>query len=113
MEPGGFLQSSLPSPPRSIGRPAEATHLVLPEPRATPLRPDGPKQSALIDYLDNKLLHISRRYQKRHNQHISNGQREVEDVQGYATIGEMARDLETLTDLVWISSTRTKLHRTL
>lgn len=106
MEGGGFLRSSLPSPPPSVGEGDAQNNHLLPRPRVTALRPGSQKQSALIDYVDNKLLHISRKYQKRHSQQSQDEQGPDEDVQGYLAFGSMARDLEALLDVVWMSGTR-------
>ena len=107
MEGGGFFRPSLPSPPPSVGEGDVQNHQLLPRPRALPLRPGSQKQSALIDYVDSKLLHISRKYQKRHSELSRDEQDLDEDVQGYASFDAMARDLVALLDVVWMSGTRT------
>lgn len=107
--PGGFLVPTLPSPPRSshdsvIG----ASHNVLPPTRTKPLSPGSSKESAFIDYVDNKLLGISRRYEKRFN--VTSGDETMEAVdpggRGYEAFGEFAKDVEAVVDVVWTSGTR-------
>ena len=54
---GGFLPTASPPPLTETS--------TLPCPRSHPLKPGSQKESALIAYLDNRLLSISRRYEKR------------------------------------------------
>ena len=101
--PGGFFHSVLPSPPPSTAGSDVVSHPLLPQHRANPLRPGSQKQSSLIDYVDTKLLHISRRYEKRFDG-IENSDNEEE--RGYSSFAEMAKDLDAIVDVVWISATR-------
>ncbi|KAL9132223.1 MAG: hypothetical protein Q9217_000027 [Psora testacea] len=103
--PGGFLQATLPSPPPSSDTQSTNTPPILPRPRATPLRPGSLKQSSLIHYADNKLLAISRRYEKRFNAGLESDGTEDAESRGYNDFGEMARDLEGVIDIVWVSGT--------
>ena len=106
-EPGGFLQPLLPSPPNSsVTSPANST-TALPQPRNSPLKPGSAKESTFIDYVDRKLLAISRRYEKRFNIGL-----EISDVfdpegRGYESFAEAAKELELVQDMVWVSGTRT------
>ncbi|KAK5048982.1 hypothetical protein LTR84_005404 [Exophiala bonariae] len=68
-----------------------------------PLRPGSQKEIALINYLDDKLLRITRRHAKK----FSNERRDNDDTPGYTTYDEFATDIEPLIDIVWISGTPT------
>ena len=103
--PGGFLQSALPSPPPSSVASDATVHALLPRQRASPLKPGSQKQSALIDHIDNRLLHISRRYEKRYNAKFLE-QKDDDEVKGYDSFAQMANDLGSILDVVWVSGTR-------
>lgn len=106
-EPGGFLQPTLPSPPSSsVNSPTPARGL-LPHPRSKPLRPGSSKESELINYVEQKLLAVSRRFENRFSAALSE-QEDNPDVEGrgYKDIGEQLRDLDPVVDLVWVSGTR-------
>lgn len=106
LQPGGFLPPTLPSPPTSS---ASATASVLPHPRFNPLKPGGAKESSFIDYVDRKLLAISRRYEKRFNADFDNESSSSEpEGRGYETFDEMAQELDSTIDIVWVSGTRTR-----
>lgn len=102
--PGGFLQPILPSPPASPVSSPSAGNTILPQPRSTPLKPGSAKESSFIDYVDRKLLGISRRYEKRFNAGFEDD--ETSEGRGYESYGELARDLEGVIDVVWMSGTR-------
>ena len=104
--PGGFLQPTLPSPPSSSINSPPAGNTILPQPRSTPLRPGGAKESSFIDYVDRKLLGISRRYEKRFNAEFEDEATSGIQGRGYESYGELARDLEGVIDVVWVSGTR-------
>jgi len=94
--PGGFLPPSIPSPPVSI---VSSLHIIgkqrpLPVPRPTPLKPGSKHETALVRFLDDGLLDISRKYTKKYTPG------------GYYDIQPMVQDLERLVDLIWISATR-------
>lgn len=105
MEPGGFLPH-LPSPPNSsIGSPS-IDHSALPSTRSHPLKRGSTKESAVIDHVDAKLLEISRRYEKRFNPANQRVTETDTKIPGYETFGEAARDLDSVTDVVWVTGTR-------
>ena len=106
--PGGFLQPTLPSPPASTATSASPAPPVLPRPRANPLKPGTSKESSFIDYVDNKLLGVSRRYEKRYNADFEDEATSGIEGRGYESFGEMAKDLEAVIDVVWVSGTRMK-----
>lgn len=104
-EPGGFLQPILPSPPSSSVSSPSATS-ILPHPRANPLKPGSVKESSFIDYVDRKLLGISRRYEMRSNVSLEDELSSDLEGKGYEEFGGVAEDLETLADAIWVSGTR-------
>ena len=108
--PGGFLQPTLPSPPASTTTSASTATPVLPRPRANPLKPGSSKESSFIDYVDNKMLGVSRRYEKRYNTDFEDEATSGIEGRGYENFGELAKDLEAVIDVVWVSGTRMK-HR--
>jgi len=105
-EPGGFLHPTLPSPPPSSATSISIAPSALPPPRHTPLKPGSGKESSFIDYVDRKLLGISRRYEKRFNADLEDENTSDIEGQGYKSFGEMAKDLENVVDVIWISGTR-------
>ena len=106
-EPGGFLQPILPSPPDSSV--ASPKNPVLPHPRSTPLKTGSLKQSSLIDHVDQKLLAISRRYELRSFASLRDDTSTAftESDKGYESFEEVAKDMEGLVNIIWVSGTRT------
>ncbi|KAF8457304.1 hypothetical protein BGX38DRAFT_1266052 [Terfezia claveryi] len=92
---GGFLLPSIPSPPVSIGSSLRiiGKQRPLPAPRPTPLKPGSKHETALVRFLDDGLLDISRKYTKKYTPG------------GYYDIQHIVQDLEKLVDLIWISAT--------
>ncbi|KEF55391.1 uncharacterized protein A1O9_08141 [Exophiala aquamarina CBS 119918] len=103
----GVRACGLASPPVSVGSPSpsNASNLnhnsSLPAPRMHRLRPGSQKEIALINYLDDKILRITRRYAKK----FSNESRDKDNTPGYTTYDEFATDVEPLVNVVWISGT--------
>ena len=106
MEPGGFLQPHLPSPPQSSDGSQTVNGLVLPVARSYPIKRGSGKESAVIDHVDAKLLEISRRYEKRFNPGSGKEAEADTKARGYETFGEAAKDLDAITDVVWVTGTR-------
>ena len=109
LEAGGFLHSSLPSPPASTLTTPSVAPSVLPSPRNRPLKPGSAKESNLIAYIDQKLLEISGRYERRFNVLSGEDSDRLEDTiaaNGYENFGELAVDLENVVDIIWVSGTR-------
>lgn len=104
-EPGGFLQPVLSSPPSTTGG-SPSTNSVLPHPRSSPLKPGSAKESSFINHVDAKLLSISRRYEKRFNAKWEDEPSSDLEGRGYEDFGGVARDLEALADVIWVSGTR-------
>ena len=108
-EPGGFLQPSLPSPPRSTVTSPSSRSSILPQQRHSPLKSGSAKESTFIDYVDRKLLSISRRYEKRFNVGLEDRGASDPEGRGYESFAEVAKDLELVQDVVWVSGTRKTL----
>lgn len=106
---GGFI---LPPSPSSLASTALSSTLALPQPRTEPLRPGGAKWSALIRYVDTRLLHIQRRFSKRTTPiaaGLSDEARDAADawgdVKGYRSMTQACRDLRQVVRIVWTSGT--------
>jgi hypothetical protein len=96
---------ALATPPASTASPTPSTASTqpsasLPVPRSHPLIPGSPKEISLINYLDNHILRITRRYAKKFS---SEGSRD--DTPGYTSYDEFFGDVDPLVDVVWISAT--------
>ncbi|KAF7892203.1 uncharacterized protein EAF01_010283 [Botrytis porri] len=98
-ESGGFLPDALPSPSPSTTS-VSSTSSNLPQPRAKPLRAGSGKEQAARRYVENRLLHVSRRYTKKFEEH-----EEGDSVVGYVSMKEVAKDLSEIIDVLWLSST--------
>ena len=96
------------------------------------MRPGGSKESAFIRYVDQQILHIQRRFAKRDApsdektriKETDEDGRVIEevddqatsaridrseawnDVRGYKSFAEAARDMEELIAVIWVSGTR-------
>ncbi|KAL8899079.1 MAG: hypothetical protein Q9192_001761 [Flavoplaca navasiana] len=102
---GGFLRSSLPSPPASSVSSPSAARPILLQPRSRPLRSGSSKESDFINHVEQKLLAISRRYENRFSATLSEEANPDVEGRGYTNIGEEVRDLDPVVDLIWISGT--------
>lgn len=97
------------SPPASAASPSSTntngqrlTSRNLPTPRQHSLLPGSLKETQLIDYLDNHVLRVSRRYGKK----FSNERTDNDDTPGYTSFDQVVADVDPLVDVVWISGTR-------
>lgn len=99
---GGFLPSpQSPAPSTASTSVSATTSAALPHPRSRPLRAGSSKEEAARRYVDDKLLHVSRRYTKRFQP------AEPDDtVVGYASMREVCKDLNDVVDVLWLSGTR-------
>ena len=101
LEPGGFIPASPPSlTPSNSSRGSTTSN--LPHPRSHPLRAGSAKEEAARRYVEGRLLHISRRYTKKFQSTDP-----AEDVHGYESMNEAAKDLGEVVDVLWLSGTRT------
>jgi hypothetical protein len=101
-EEGGFVRPVL-TPPRSLASSA-TTKANLPHPRTTPLKSGSSKESMFIRFLDENITRIQRRHTLRGNKQHQN-----ETNSGFTSFVQVAKELDTLLNLVWISGTRTCL----
>ena len=98
------------SPPASAASPSPsqgaAQHIAstLPNARHHPLSPGSAKEIALINYLDRKILQISRRYGKKFTE--SDADHAEDDIPGYMNIDQACVDITRLVDVAWASGTR-------
>lgn len=76
----------------------------LPQPRRHPLQPGGTKESELIRYLDHGVNQI----QKRVDNRVTNRKALALSSQGegYHAFWEVAKDLDGLVDVIWVSGSR-------
>lgn len=107
-EPGGFIQTYLPSPaPSTPASASTATPSVLPRPRTHPLKAGSAKETGVINHLDAGVLRVQRRHAKKFSGVYGGNQGgEHEEVEGYYSFKEMAGDIEALVNVVWVSGTR-------
>jgi hypothetical protein len=96
------------SPPASAASPAPSTASfatrkpTLPTPRRHRLQAGSQKEIVLINYVDDKILRITRRYAKK----FSNEAVDTDDAPGYTTYDQFVADADPLLDVVWVSGTR-------
>ncbi|KAI4859558.1 hypothetical protein F4820DRAFT_439357 [Hypoxylon rubiginosum] len=98
---GGFLPDgriSLPSPAPSAASSRAAAR--LPHPRSKPLARGSRKEDYARNYVSDRLLHISRRYVKKHG--IPDP---ADEVTGYESMDEVCRDIEEVVDVLWFTGT--------
>ena len=103
-EAGGFLHPALFTPPASDT--ASSVHSTLPYPRSQPLKPGSSKESNFIAYVDRKLLDISRTHETRHFDDNDDELESIHQKKVYKSFADVAKDLEKVIDVVWISGTR-------
>ena len=109
--PGGFLHSSLPSPPPSSIGDASIASSALPHPRNHPLKLGSVKETAFINHVDSGIARAQGRFAKRTGPRDPNIPIDEEaiaaagNLPGYRNFGEAGRDLEQLIEIVWISGT--------
>ncbi|KAK8859356.1 meiotic recombination protein DMC1 [Apiospora arundinis] len=95
---GGFVPPTLPSPAPSTASSRAASG--LPHPRSKPLVPGSRKEDYARKYAESRLLHISRRYVKKH------GIPDPSDtVKGYDNFEELCHDLEEVILVLWFTGT--------
>lgn len=98
----------LPSPSPSLTSTQSSNTLLspskdLPLSRTRPLKPGSQKEISLINYIDSKLLRITRRYAMK----FSSDSNETDDAKGYLSFDEIVEDLDGIFNVVWISGTPT------
>jgi hypothetical protein len=96
-------RADLPTPPASSA--AASQHASpLPQPRRRPLPPGGTKETSLISYLDHGLNQIQKRVDNRATHRKTPAL--VGQEAGYRAFWEVAKDLDGLLDVVWVSGSR-------
>lgn len=96
-----------PSPcPSSTSTVDEITTTSLPTPRHHPLKPASQKEIAFINYLDSKILQISRRYAKKFSSESAEAN---EEARGYIDFAEVADEVDHVLNAIWVSSTRKQM----
>jgi hypothetical protein len=93
----------IPTPPASSVAPSQYAS-SLPQPRRHPLKPGGPKESELIRYLDHGINNIQKRVDNRTTNRKLNPV--LGEEVGYGTFADVAKDLDALVDVVWVSGSR-------
>ncbi|KAK0899553.1 hypothetical protein LTR02_009589 [Friedmanniomyces endolithicus] len=117
---GGFIPYSPPPSSVTASSTTTAAH-ALPHPRSAPLRPGGPKESAFIRHVDQRLLHIQRRFAKRSSPgapRLAENERSDADSEhgvgerwagakgdGYTSMRQACREISEVVDVVWVSGT--------
>ncbi|KAK6522544.1 hypothetical protein TWF281_001985 [Arthrobotrys megalospora] len=119
---GGFIPPStyLPSPaPSNYSSTASRSSGVLPNQRSTPLKSGSLPETKFINYVDNALLEIARKFTKKfpseeekseaaRANHGSGGSTPTPSggvIVGYSDVEPLIEDLEKLIGLVWVSGT--------
>jgi hypothetical protein len=74
---------------------------ALPHPRGKSLKPGSSKEDLVRRYVEEKLMHTSRRYVKKFGQ-AGPG----DDVVGYKSFSEVCKDLDSVVNVLWLSGTR-------
>ena len=98
------MPTSMLSPPQSSIASTSTVSATLPFPRQHPLKAGGTKESTLIRFIDDGIIKIKRRYAKRGAEDLDVG--EKLEARGYKSFQEVAKDMERLFDLIWVSGTR-------
>ena len=94
----------LPTPPASSANPSHHPS-PLPQPRRRPLQPGGTKESELIRYLDHGVNQIQKRVDNRLTSRKETPGT-IGQADGYRAFWEVARDVDGLVDVVWVSGSR-------
>lgn len=95
------MTDNLPTPPASSAAPSQHAS-PLPQARRRPLNPGGPKESELITYLDHSIAQVQKRIADRHRKRGT----AAGGAAGYRAFWEVAKDLDSLVDVVWVSGSR-------
>ncbi|KAL3465139.1 hypothetical protein BJX64DRAFT_69151 [Aspergillus heterothallicus] len=119
---GGFMPSSALSPAPST---STVTPSRLPKQRSHPLRAGSQKEATVINHVDKSILAINRRHAKKFSTvfeqapskaqpnaapRANEGRRDAAELEaeierGYESFKEVARDVESLVDVLWVSGT--------
>ncbi|QSS61989.1 DMC1-like protein [Histoplasma capsulatum] len=100
---GGFIPSSLPSPPASSVNSNSTVTPSLPQQRKQSLRPGSAKEMTVINFVDSHITAINRRHAKKFSSAFAEDECEAD--RGYENFREVAKDMETIVDVLWVSGT--------
>ncbi|PGG98177.1 hypothetical protein AJ79_08947 [Helicocarpus griseus UAMH5409] len=100
---GGFVLPSLPSPAPSSAYSTSTITTSLPQQRRQSLRPGSAKETAVINFVDSHILSINRRHAKKFSSAFAQDENEAD--RGYESFREVAKDIETIVDVLWVSGT--------
>lgn len=95
------IEHGLLSPAMSQVSIGPATIDDLPIPRTHPIPAGSSKEGALINYIDDKLLVVTRRY----NKSFAADPNDKSKDSGYVSFEQVISDLNPIIDVVWISAT--------
>ena len=101
---GGFLPPTLPSPTLTNTTAASASArsiFGLPHPRVHSLRPGCAKEETVRRYVEDRMLHINRRFVMKYR-----SQEPDDEIEGYKSMGELCKDVDVLINILWLSGTR-------
>ncbi|OJJ34356.1 hypothetical protein ASPWEDRAFT_42339 [Aspergillus wentii DTO 134E9] len=101
--PGGFIQP-LPSPAPSSLSASTVTPSTLPKPRTHPLKAGSMKETTVINHIDKNILSINRRHAKKFSSSYEDQNQQASE-RGYESFNEVAKDIEALVDVLWVSGT--------
>lgn len=99
-QPRGFFPSATTLPSPAPSNLSARTPLDLPHPRASALRPGSVKEDNLRRFVEQRIMHINRRYVKKFG--IPDPK---DEVAGYQSISELCRDLDSAVNMLWLSGT--------
>ncbi|KAK3332637.1 hypothetical protein B0T19DRAFT_439457 [Cercophora scortea] len=108
---GGFVRPVLPSPaPSNTSNNTNNTNnndngtsrssSGLPHPRSHALRPGSAKEDKVRNFVEDRLMHMSRRYVKKYAL-----KQPGDTLAGYGSMTELCKDLDGLLDILWLSGT--------
>lgn len=92
------------SPAQSVSD-STATTSPLPKQRTHPLRSGSIKETDVINYIDNSILSINRRHAKKFSSLYEDPDQPTSE-KGYDEFKEVARDIGTVVDFIWVTGTR-------
>lgn len=102
--PGGFVNPGLPSPAPSNNSSSTITASTLPRQRTRPLPPGSAKEVEVINHIDGGVLRMNRRHAKKFSSSYA-GKGEPDS--GYDSFKEVARDVDGIINVLWVSGSRT------
>ncbi|KAK2879554.1 hypothetical protein FQN49_000774, partial [Arthroderma sp. PD_2] len=65
----------------------------------------SPKETGVLNHIDSTVLRINRRHAKKFSQSYAVDEPEADEVPGYESFSELAGDVDSLLDLLWVTGT--------